>query len=660
MNANLGEYAVLIALVFCIWGLVTSALGGVKRDARFAEIGRRAALPVFAFSSLGVIVLLVALVTNDTSFRYVANHSSSTSPLWVKFVSLWGALEGSILLWAWILAMYTFVASRVARDDALRPYALATLYAVLAVFLMINASVGSPFIGVPVPPQDGNGPNALLQNHWMMAVHPVLMYLGFVGLTVPFAYAIAALLTGRLGEAWLAQTRRWSIVAWGFLSAAVIAGGWWSYEVLGWGGYWAWDPVENASIVPWFLATAFIHSLQIQERRRILKGWNLGLIIAAFASTLLGTFLTRSGIVQSVHAFASGPIGPVFLAFLSVVVLGSLGIAYWRLPLIRDDHALDSPVSREGAFLAGNLLFSSFAFTVVLGTLFPVFVDAVTGSKTSVGAPFFNQVAEPLGLAIIALMGIGPALTWRRVEGQALRDTLRWPVILMVIAGVVAITLGTRVWTVVLTVMIAVMNISVLWTLTTRASKIRARETGKSGAFSSLTALGELLNTYPRRYGAYISHLGIVVIALGIAFSGAYKSEQQVSFKPGQTQSVQGHSVRFLGMVGAKEPQREIVAAHLVMDNTEQFPRLNYYGNQREAVATPAIQYTPLGDFYTVLVQADDKQNAVIKFISSPLVSWIWFGGLIVVIGAVLTLIPAVVAESRVSRRTPSNAAASD
>jgi cytochrome c-type biogenesis protein CcmF len=661
MNAYLGEYAVLIALVFCIWGLITSAMGGFRRDQRLAEIGRRAAMPVFAFSSLSMIILFTALMQNDTAVRYVANHSSATSPTWVKFVSLWGALEGSILLWAWVLAMYVFIVSRVARNDALRPFALTSLYFVLVFFLSINASVGSPFIPVPVPPEDGRGPNALLQNHWMMAVHPVLMYLGFVGLTVPFAYAIAALFTGRLGETWLAQTRRWTMVAWTFLSAAVISGGWWSYEVLGWGGYWAWDPVENASIIPWFLATAFLHSLQIQERRRILKGWNLGLIIAAFSSTLLGTFLTRSGVVESVHAFAAGPIGPVFLGFLTIVVLGSLGIAYWRLPMIRDDHALDSPVSREGAFLAGNLLFSSFAFTVVLGTLFPVFVDAITGARTSVGAPFFNQVGEPLGLAILLLMAIGPALTWRRVEGQVLADTLRWPVILTVISGVAAFVLGTQVWTVIATVMVSMLSLSVLWTLTARAARLRARESGRKGLLSAVSALGDLLNAYPRRYGAYISHLGVIVIALGISFSGAYKTEQQMTFKFGEARQVQGHSVRYEGLVGTQEAQREVVAAKLVLDGRDFFPRLNYYGNQREPVATPGIQYNFLGDFYTVLVQFEPSdQSAVINFINSPLVSWIWAGGLILVIGAGLTLIPAVVTETRVSRKSVSSPAASD
>ena len=642
-SGALGTLCIMASLGFAIFGLVTSALGGARHDARLAETGRRAAIGVFVFVLAAVAVLEYALLTTDTSIRYVATHSAISSPLWVKIVSLWGALEGSILLWAFLLAAYTLAASRVARNDALRPYALATLYGVLIFFLGVNASIGSPFTPVPNPPADGLGPNALLQNHWMMAVHPMLMYLGFVGLSVPFAYAMSAMLTGRLGEAWLVQTRRWTLVAWAFLSAAIVAGGWWSYEVLGWGGYWAWDPVENASIIPWFLATAFLHSLQIQERRRILKGWNLGLIVAAFSATLFGTFITRSGIVESVHAFASGPIGPVFLGFLAFVLLVSLGVAWVRLPLIRDDQALDSPISREGAFLAGNVLFSAFAFTVVLGTLFPVIVEAFTGQKASVGAPFFNQVAVPLGLAILVLQGTGPALTWRRVSGEALWRTLRWPAAAGVTALVVFAVLGIHRPAVLLTVMCAVYTFSVLVVLTSRAVSQRAA----SGGGRPWVAFGELVNLYPRRYGAYIAHMGVVVVALGIAFSGGYKQNQEVSFRPAQTRTVLGYTVTYLLLTSEHRPEKDTVGALVRLGGREFVPKLNFYGTDRQPIPTPAIRYTPLGDTYLSLVSFDRAdQSIVLNVISSPLVSWIWLGGLIVVLGAALSLTPAVVAQS--------------
>ncbi len=635
----IGEVTVLTALVFCVFGLFTAWRAATTLDARLEQTARRTAGITLLFSSAGLGILWAALLTNDTSVRYVANHSVSTSPLWVKIVSLWGALEGSILLWAWILAVFTAVLAWVAKPDALRPYALAVMFFILTFFLGINASVGSPFIEVPIPPLDGRGPNALLQNHWMMAVHPVLMYIGFVGLTVPFAYAMAALLTGQVGEAWLVQTRRWTMTAWIFLSAAIIAGGWWSYEVLGWGGYWAWDPVENASIIPWFFATAFIHSLQIQERRRMLVGWNMGLIVAAFTSTLLGTFLTRSGIVQSVHAFAAGAIGPVFFGFLVVVLVLTLGIGYKKLHLIRDEHQLDSPVSREGAFLMGNLLFSSYAATVLIGTLFPVFVEGFTGAKSSVGAPFFNAVGVPLGLGILGLQAIGPALGWRRATGEGLRQSLTIPAILAVVMTVLGFVLGAREWSVVLTVFFAFFNIFVIVRLTDKAIQSRRKAVGQSW----LAAIGDLVNAFPRRYGAYIAHFGVVVIALGIAFSGAYKTEQEVSFKIGENKTVLGHNVTYLRLAGEEQPDRFVNAAEILLDGQSFFPAQNQYKTQQMNVATPAVQYNFLGDFYVIFLSADEKGSQVaLKFINSPLVSWIWFGGLIIVIGAGLTLIPAI------------------
>jgi cytochrome c-type biogenesis protein CcmF len=634
-----GEIVVLTAFVFCVYGAITAWRAARTLDARLELTARRTAGITWLFSSGSLAVLWVALLSNDTSVRFVANHSVSTSPLWVKIVSLWGALEGSILLWAWILACFTAVLAWVAKPDALRPYALAVMFFILAFFLGVNASVGSPFIEVPIPPQDGRGPNALLQNHWMMAVHPVLMYIGFVGLSVPFAYAVAAMLTGRVGEAWLTQTRRWTVTAWIFLSAAIITGGWWSYEVLGWGGYWAWDPVENASIIPWFFATAFMHSLQIQERRRMLAGWNLGLIIAAFTSTLLGTFLTRSGIVESVHAFAAGAIGPVFFGFLVLVVALVLWIGYKRLHFIRDEHQLDSPVSREGAFLFGNLLFSSYAAMVLIGTLFPVFVQAFTGAKSSVGAPFFNAVGVPLGLGILALQAVGPALGWRRATGEGLRQSLTIPAVLALVMGVVAFVLGAREWSVVATVALAFLNIFVMVRLTDKA--IRARQ--KAMAQSWLGAIGDLVNVFPRRYGAYIAHLGVVVISLGIAFSGAYKTEQEVSFRMGENKTVLGHDITYIRMVGEEQPERFVQAAEIMLDGESFFPAQNQYKTQQMNVATPAVQYNLLGDFYVIFLSSDERgQQVALKFINSPLVSWIWFGGLIMIVGAGLTLIPSV------------------
>src|SRR5690554_1599094 len=306
----LGSAAVYLALALAAYGLVAGIVGAVRRDARLITSARLAAVAGFVVATVAIVVMEAALLTDDFSLAYVAGHSRIASPVWVKVVTMWAALEGSILLWAWLLSGYTALVAAIAPLSPLRPWALVVMQGVQTFFFFVLAFLANPFTVLPNPPLDGLGPNELLQNHWMMAVHPLLMYLGFVGLTVPFAYAMAALITRRPGAEWMTMTRRWTLTGWGFLSAAIVAGGWWSYEVLGWGGYWAWDPVENVSLMPWLTATAFIHSVQVQERRHMLKPWNVMLILLTFALAILGTFLTRSGVVSSVHAFGSGPVGP--------------------------------------------------------------------------------------------------------------------------------------------------------------------------------------------------------------------------------------------------------------------------------------------------------------------------------------------------------------
>ncbi len=406
----LGSASVFIAFGLALYGAVAGIVGASRRDARLQTSARLAAVAGFVMATVAVVVMQTALLGNDFSVEYVANHSRIASPVWVKVVTMWAALEGSILLWAWLLTGYTALLAVTAPLSPLRPWAISIMQSVQVFFLGVLAFAANPFIVMAVPPLDGPGPNELLQNHWMMAVHPLLMYLGFVGLTVPFAYAMAALITRRPGTEWMAQTRRWTLTGWGFLSAAIVAGGWWSYEVLGWGGYWAWDPVENVSFMPWLTATAFIHSVQVQERRRMLKPWNVLLIIATFSLSILGTFLTRSGVVSSVHAFGNGPVGPSFLAFFLVVTLVSFGLLALRWDDVRDRGDLDSVVSREGGILGVNILFVTLTAAVLLGTLFPLVIEALSGDKVTVGPPFFDQVTLPLWMLVFLLMGIGPLL----------------------------------------------------------------------------------------------------------------------------------------------------------------------------------------------------------------------------------------------------------
>ena len=421
---TVGSAASAIALALAVYAMVAGAVGAVRRDARLQTSARLTAVAVFLATTTAIVVMVAALLTDDFSVKYVAEHSRIDSPVWVKVVTLWAALEGSILLWAWLLTAYAAVMATTTPNTVLRPWALAIMQGVTVFFLGVVVLVANPFIVLANPPLDGPGANPLLQNHWMMAVHPVLMYLGFVGLTVPFSFAMAALVTRRPGTEWMAMTRRWTLAGWGFLTAAIISGGWWSYEVLGWGGYWAWDPVENVSFMPWLTATAFLHSVQVQERRRMLKSWNVLLIVLTFALSILGTFLTRSGVVSSVHAFGDGPVGPVFLAFFFLVTIASLGLVAWRWDQVRDRAELDAAVSREGAFLTVNVLFLAMTFAVLIGTLFPLIVEAINGARVTVGAPFFDQTALPMWMIVLLLMGVGPLLPWRKAESQSLRRNL--------------------------------------------------------------------------------------------------------------------------------------------------------------------------------------------------------------------------------------------
>ncbi|EYB69844.1 cytochrome c assembly protein [Deinococcus phoenicis] len=636
----LGQLALLAALAFTLGGTWLAVVGGLRADTRATEAARRAVWAVFALVSLATLTLMVALLRDDFSVRYVAEHSMRTSPTWVKVTSLWGALEGSILLWAWLLAGYAFILSLTVRRDALRPWALGAMFVSLLFFVGVCASIASPFTPLAQIPADGAGPNPALQNHWMMAVHPVLLYLGFVGLSVPFAYAVAALVTGRLSDHWVVVTRRWTLLAWAFLTAAIVAGGWWSYETLGWGGYWAWDPVENASFIPWLLVTAFLHSIQIQERRGLMRSWNVWLIVLAYASTVLGTFLNRSGIVQSVHAFAGGPVGPVFLGFLAFLLILGIGLAAWRAPHLRDEADPPAPISREGAFLAGNWLFLVFAVMVLVGTLFPTVVEAVQGRRdASVGPAFYNAFAIPLGLGLLLLMGVGPLLPWRRADGQSFWRALRPLLLAGLGAALVALVLGVRAWGVLGTVALAAYNLAGLGLLTARAVKQRGG------------GLGGLVREQPRRYGAYLAHVGLIVVALGIAFSGTYRRDAQATLNASAAPvHLLNETLALQGTRRDARPYGQSAVARVLIDGQPFEARMNTYVQAGgTAFPAPAVRYGVLGDTYLVVTAFDPQGRwASVRLIESPLVSWIWWGTLIVVLGAGLTLVPPRRATARV------------
>ena len=636
----LGSAAVYLALALAAYGAVAGILGARRRDARLTTSGRLAAVAGFIVATTAIVVMLAALLTDDFSLSYVAGHSRIASPVWVKIVTLWAALEGSILLWAWLLSGYTALLAVVAPNSPLKPYAVSIMQTVQVFFFVVVAFLANPFRVLAVVPLDGPGPNELLQNHWMMAVHPLLMYLGFVGLTVPFAYAMAALLTRRPGTEWLTVTRRWTLTGWAFLSAAIIAGGWWSYEVLGWGGYWAWDPVENVSLMPWLTATALVHSVQVQERRHMLKPWNLMLVILTFALSILGTFLTRSGVVSSVHAFGNGPVGPAFLAFFLLVTLVSFGLLALRWDDVRDRAELDSVVSREGSFLGVNILFLALAFAVLLGTLFPLIVEAISGARVTVGAPFFDQMTLPLWLAVLALMGIGPLLPWRKAESQSLKRNLSWLLAGFVLALGLAVLFGVRKIYPALTVGLAGYNLVSLGLLLTGAIGPRLRLT----KHPMVRVLRSYVYENRRRVGSMIVHFAVVVIALGVAFSSGYRVDQQVRIDFGSSAEFEGYTLTAVDRYMERSPARISAGAVVRVsrdgrDLATLRPRINVFGAGRP-VPTPAVMYTPWHDIYLNINSTVNNESTfvILRVVKSPLVTWIWLGGAILVLGSAYSL----------------------
>src|SRR5262245_13166445 len=594
--------------------------------------------------ALATVAMIYALVTHQFDVKYVAQVGSRATPLFITIISLWSALEGSILFWAVVLAGYAATATYLTRDKlgALGSYATAALHAVSLFFFILLIGPANPFLLVTPTPADGPGPNPLLQNHPLMAVHPPLLYLGYVGMTVPFAFAIGALVSGRLDDTWIRVTRRWTVTAWMFLSLAIVAGMWWSYEVLGWGGYWAWDPVENASFMPWLTATAFLHSVMVQERRSMLKVWNLTLIIATFLLTILGTFLTRSGVLSSVHAFTEGYIGYYFLTFIALSLVVSFVLLAGRSSELHAEGRLDSPLSRETVFLLNNLVFTAFTFTVLLGTMFPLVAEALRGVKVSVGAPFFNRMTIPICAALLFLVGVGPVVPWRATSWAELKQKLVLPLAALLVAAAAALTVGARSPYAILAFGFAAFAL----TCNVGEYVIGVRARRRAHHESLTTALARLVAGNNRRYGGYLAHIGVIVVATGITASSTFTVEREATLRPGESLAVGKQTVRFHELWAQDEPHRLVVGARLSVLKGERRtarldPRLNYYRNREEPVPTPAVRSRLSGDLYINLLAFDREGNhATFTVMTKPLVSWIWLGGIVVALGALVGTLP--------------------
>ncbi|MCL7972873.1 MAG: heme lyase CcmF/NrfE family subunit [marine benthic group bacterium] len=641
----IGSVSIAAALLGALAATVTGIVGGYTRKPVLIRAARYSTYFVFFAMSAAFIAMEVALLTHDFSVKYVARVGSLETPTYYTAISLWSSLEGSILFWGWILAAYGALVAFVNRksDSRLIPFAEGVMGFVGLFFYGLLAGPANPFGEVFPVPANGPGPNPLLQNHPLMGLHPPMLYLGYVGLTVPFAFAIGALLSGKLDEEWIRATRRWTVAAWAFLSVGIVGGAWWSYEVLGWGGYWAWDPVENASFLPWLTATAFLHSVMVQERRGMLKTWNLSLIIGTFLLVLFGTFLTRSGILDSVHAFTEGMIGPIFLAFIALIMVLSLVLIAWRSDRLHAPGSLDAVVSRESMFILNNLFFVAFTFTVLLGTTFPLIVEAVNGNRVSVGPPYFNMVSIPLGVLLLFLMGIGPALPWRRTSPEKLKRTFIVPSAVGLAAGLLGFALGTRsVWPLVTFTFAGFVSATIVEEFR-KGVKARMRIANVSAP----VALGQILTRNNRRYGGYIVHAGIVVIIVALALSGTYRFEREVTLRQGELMQLGDYGVMFDELWAEEQPQRFVVGGtfsifHRGDPAGTMQPSMNYYPNSQQPIGTPAVRSTLKEDLYLTLMAFDEAQgsHATVRAIVNPAVPWLWIGGMIVALGAILAVMP--------------------
>ncbi|MGH7444676.1 MAG: heme lyase CcmF/NrfE family subunit [Longimicrobiales bacterium] len=641
----IGSFTVWAALALAVYGMIAGLVGVRTRNAALSRSARAASYTIFALMTVSNLTMIAALVRHDFTIDYVAQVGSRSTPLLFTIISLWSALEGSILFWGWVLSGYTAAALYFTKDrlGPLGAYANATMLGIGAFFLLLLVRPANPWGLVSPAPLDGPGPNPLLQNHPLMAIHPPFLYLGYVGMSVPFSFAMGALLSGRLDDTWVRASRKWTVFAWSMLSLAIMAGMWWSYEVLGWGGYWAWDPVENASFMPWLTATAFLHSVMVQERRPMLRTWNLALVIATFLLTILGTFLTRSGVISSVHAFTQGTIGLYFLSFIAVVLIFSLALLAGRSSELRETGRLDSLVSRETAFMLNNLVLAAFTFTVLLGTLFPLVAEAARGVRVTVGAPFFNRMTVPLMVTLLFLVGVGPMLPWRVARMDDLKRRLLIPSVALLITLGTALVLGMRHFYGLLAFAFAAFSLTS--NVQEYVQGTAARRRAQGGGWAS--ALAGLVNANPRRYGGYLAHIGLILVAIGITASTVFRTERQVTLRMGESVTVGEYTVRYDRMRAFQEPQRFVAGADVTVfkggnEVGQMFPRLNFYNVSAEPVATPAVRTRPDNDLYLSLLAFEERTGATatLSVIVEPLVGWIWVGGFIVAIGALFGIWP--------------------
>jgi len=649
MPALVGTLALALALALAVYGATAAIVGARTGRPRVVESARTAAYSLFALVVVANLAMLAALLANDFSLRYVASNSSRATPTFFKMLALWSADEGSLLLWNLVLGGYlAAVAFRFRRRrPETFPWALAGMFGISAFYLILVLGPTTPFATLATAPPDGRGPLPLLQNHPLMAAHPPFLYLGFIGFTVPFAFAVAALITGRVSDAWMRITRRWTISAWIFLTIGLVLGALWSYSVLGWGGYWAWDPVENVALLPWLMGTAFLHSVMVQERRGMLKVWNLSLIVGTFALTVLGTFLTRGSILASVHTFAESIVGPLYLAFLTLVLLGGFGLIAWRRESLRAEATFDTPLSRESVFLGNNVLLLVLTFTVLIGTIYPLLAEAVTGGKVSVGSPFFNRNTAPVALLLLFLMGIGPLLPWRAASPSAVLRRLQVPMWAAAVTAALLALSGAGV------VAVIVFGLAAFVAAATVAEMVRGVQAQRRAHRISVgAAIGAAVARNHRLYGGLVVHLGLIVAVVGVSWAALADRSSEVTIARGEIVHAEGYDLRYDGLTTREEPQRRVLVADLTVLDPETGdevvhlqPSLNlYHPSASEPIGTPSIRtgtpFNGMVDLYASLVTVENDTRASFRFFVSPGIGLLWLGGAVMALGCIVAAWP--------------------
>jgi cytochrome c-type biogenesis protein CcmF len=649
--AELGRAALIVCLGLSVYALLAGSLAAWEGRRRLAASAQNALIAAFAAAAVASGVLIAALVRHDFSFVYVADFTSERLPLGYTLSAFWGGQAGSLLLWLLVLTGMSAAAvlfNRYAAREVIA-WAVPVLGLVAGFFAFLLVAVASPF-ETQAAPADGNGLNPSLQNPYMV-VHPPMLYLGYVGLTIPFAFAMGALLAGRTDERWIVATRRWTLGAWAFLGIGQLLGAHWAYVEVGWGGYYAWDPVENAALMPWLAATAFLHSVMVQEKKGMLKVWNVLLVILAFCLAVFGTFLTRSGIVNSIHSFTQSSIGPWFLGFIVAITLGSLAVVLYRLPMLRAKTKLESAISREAAFLYNNLLLVALCLTILWGVIFPIVSEAVRGESVTVGPPYFNFFLRVFGIPLLLLMGIGPLVAWRRASISSLKRLLAWPALAALVTGGVLLLFGAgSSLPGLVTYTFSAFVLASIVIEFAKGTQARRALTGGSWwtAFSGLVARNR------RRYGGYVVHAAIVLLAIGVAGSSLYQTTREGKLSPGESLQAAGYTLTYRELTREARSNHTAVRAHVdVYRDGELMSRLqpgkNRYAAEQQVSSEMAIytNWLRAEDVDVIADQVNDDGSVYFKVLVKPLVNLIWVAGFVFFAGAVIALWP----DARESRR---------